>query len=227
MRLLVVEDDPSLRHALVSRLTREGYAVDACGDGADGLLYARGAEYDALILDVMLPGMDGFELLSTLRREGCACAALMLTARDAIEDRVTGLDLGADDYLTKPFAFDELQARIRAMLRRHGTGRSPLLTCGDLTMNTTTHSVSRAGKEIRLTAKEYALLEYLLRNCGQVLTRDQIFDHVWNYDSSFETNLVDVYIGYLRAKIDRPYPSKLIHTVRGFGYRVSDQEDKP
>ena len=227
MRLLVVEDDPALKDALVSRLTREGYAVDACDNGADGLFYARSTEYDALILDVMLPGMDGFSLLSALRREGYAGAALMLTARDAIEDRVTGLDLGADDYLTKPFAFNELLARIRAMLRRHGSSRSPLLVCGDLTMDTVTHTVSRAENEIHLTAKEYALLEYLLRNCNQVLTRDQIFDHVWNFDSSFETNLVDVYIGYLRAKIDRPYPSKLIHTVRGFGYRVSDQEDKP
>lgn len=203
MRLLVVEDDPALKNALVSRLTREGYAVDACDNGTDGLFYARSAEYDGLILDVMLPGMDGFSLLSSLRRDGYAGAALMLTARDAIEDRVEGLDLGADDYLTKPFAFDELLARIRAMLRRHDVKRSPLLVCGDLTMDTNRRCFCRAGCEIRLTAKEYALLEYLLRNCGQVLTRNQIFDHVWNYDGSFETNLVDVYIGYLRAKLDR------------------------
>lgn len=227
MRLLVVEDDPALRNALEMRLTREGYAVDTCADGADGLLYAHGAEYDGLILDVMLPKMDGFTLLSILRREGYAGAALMLTARDAVEDRVEGLDRGADDYLTKPFAFDELLARIRAMLRRHGTTRSPLLTCGDLTMDTVRHSVCRSGREIRLTAKEYALLEYMLRNRGQLLTRDQIFDHVWNYDGSFETNLVDVYIGYLRAKLDRNASEKLIHTVRGFGYRLSEREEKP
>ena len=227
MRLLVVEDDPALKNALVSRLTREGYAVDACDNGTDGLFYARSTEYDALILDVMIPGMDGFALLSTLRREGYVGAALILTARDAVEDRVTGLDLGADDYLTKPFAFDELLARIRAMLRRHGSSRSPLLVCGDLTMDTVTHTVSRAGNEIHLTAKEYALLEYLLRNCNQVLTRGQICDHVWNYESSFETNLVDVYIGYLRAKIDRNASRKLIRTVRGFGYRICDQEDLP
>ena len=227
MRLLIVEDDAALKDALVNRLTREGYAVDACGDGREGLFYARGAEYDGLILDVMLPEMDGFILLSTLRGEGYAGAALMLTARDAVEDRVEGLNLGADDYLTKPFAFDELLARIRAMLRRHGAKRSPLLTCGDLTMDTIRRSVSRAGREIRLTAKEYALLEYLLRNSGQVLTRNQIFDHVWNYDGSFETNLVDVYIGYLRAKLDRDAPVKLIQTVRGFGYRISAAEEKP
>lgn len=225
MRLLVVEDDPALKDALVSRLTREGYAVDACDNGADGLFYARSTEYDALILDVMLPGMDGFSLLSALRREGYAGAALMLTSRDAIEDRVTGLDLGADDYLTKPFAFNELLARIRAMLRRHGSSRSPLLVCGDLTMDTVTHTVSRAENEIHLTVKEYALLEYLLRNCNQVLTRDQICDHVWNYESSFETNLVDVYIGYLRAKIDRNASRKLIRMVRGFSYRISDREE--
>ena len=225
MRLLVVEDDPALKDALVSRLTREGYAVDACDNGADPNKKARSTEYDALILDVMLPGMDGFSLLSALRREGYAGAALMLTARDAIEDRVTGLDLGADDYLTKPFVFNELLARIRAMLRRHGSSRSPLLVCGDLTMDTVTHTVSRAENEIHLTAKEYALLEYLLRNCNQVLTRDQICDHVWNYESSFETNLVDVYIGYLRAKIDRNASRKLIRTARGFGYRISDREE--
>lgn len=225
MRLLVVEDDPALKNALVSRLTREGYAVDACDNGTDGLFYARSAEYDGLILDVMLPGMDGFSLLSSLRRDGYAGAALMLTARDAIEDRVVGLDLGADDYLTKPFAFDELLARIRAMLRRHDAKRSPLLVCGDLTMDTNRRCVCRAGREIHLTAKEYALLEYLLRNCGQVLTRNQIFDHVWNYDGSFETNLVDVYIGYLRAKLDRNAEKKLIQTVRGFGYRISDREE--
>ena len=226
MRLLVVEDDAALRKALSERLTREGYAVDACSNGTDGLFYARGAEYDALILDVMLPGMDGFSLLSTLRGEGYAGAVLILTARDAVSDRVNGLDLGADDYLTKPFAFDELLARIRAMLRRHTPSRSAVLTCADLSMDTAAHTVTRGNQPIRLTAKEYALLEYMLRNCSQVLTRDQICDHVWNYDSSFETNLVDVYIGYLRAKIDRNAPLRLIRTIRGFGYMLSDKEER-
>lgn len=225
MRLLVVEDDPALRKALIKRLTHEGYAVDACSDGTDGLLYARSTDYDALILDVMLPGMDGFSLLSTLRGEGYAGAVLMLTARDAIGDRVNGLDLGADDYLTKPFSFDELLARIRAMLRRHTPNRSAVLNCADLRMDTAAHTVMRGDRLIRLTSKEYALLEYMLRNCGQVLTRDQICDHVWNYESSFETNLVDVYIGYLRAKLDRNEPTRLIHTVRGFGYMLSDKEE--
>jgi DNA-binding response OmpR family regulator len=180
--------------------------------------------YDGIILDVMLPGMTGFEILKRLRDAHYESGVLMLTARDAVADRVKGLDLGADDYLTKPFAFEELLARVRALLRKNATNRSPILQYAGLQMDTTTHTVSREGCTISLTAKEYALLEYFLRNPGQVLTRDQIADHVWNYECSFETNLVDVYIRYLRSKIDREANGKLLHTVRGVGYVLRSEE---
>lgn len=224
MRLLVVEDDDVLRAAIIRRFTHEGYAVDGCADGRDGLYTARSAPYDAVILDVMLPGLDGFQILSALRSDGFPGGVLLLTARDTVSDRVTGLDLGADDYLTKPFAFDELLARVRALLRKHTPSRSPVLACGGLTMDTTARRVMRGSRAIALTAKEYALLEYMLRNPHQVLTRGQIFDHVWNYDSTLGVNLVDVYIGYLRSKIDKGEPVRLIRTVRGFGYMLSEEE---
>ena len=218
MRLLVVEDDDALRTILVKRLSAEGYAVDACSNGLDGLDFAQAAPYDGLILDVMLPGLTGFEILKRLRSERCECAVLLLTARDAITDRVQGLDAGVDDYLVKPFAFDELLARVRALLRKRTSDRSPILTVENLRMDTASHTVMRGERVIQLTAKEYALLEYFLRNAGQVLTRTQITDHVWNYECGFETNLVDVYVRYLRAKIDNGETTKLLHTVRGTGY---------
>ncbi|MGN0762442.1 MAG: response regulator transcription factor [Aristaeellaceae bacterium] len=224
MRLLVVEDDDMLREVLQKRLIREGYAVDVCANGVDGLDYALATPYDGIILDVMLPRMDGISMLIALRARGCASGVLLLTARDAIEDRVRGLDAGADDYLVKPFAFDELSARLRALLRKHTPVRSTLLRCGGLEVDTVAHLVRLDGKHVELTAKEYALLEYMIRNAGQVLTAGQIFDHVWNYDAALETNLVPVYIGYLRKKLDRDASVRYIHTIRGLGYVL--REDK-
>ena len=224
MRLLVVEDDEALRAILVKRLTAEGYAVDECATGTDARDSTAALPYDGIVLDIMLPGVNGLEVLHRLREKKYLCPVLMLTAKDGIADRVKGLDMGADDYLVKPFAFDELFARVRALLRKRTETRSPLLSLADLTMDTTAHTVKRGGREISLTAKEYALLEYFLRNPGQVLTRDQIADHVWNYENSFETNLVDVYVRYLRMKIDRDEGVKLIHTVRGMGYALRTEE---
>lgn len=228
MRILVVEDDPALRKILQKRLTTEGYAVDACANGIDGLDYALAMAYDGIVLDIMLPGMNGLQILRQLRDKHCESGVLMLTAKDAIPDRVQGLDIGADDYLTKPFAFDELLARLRAILRKQSGSRSPKLVIDDLVMDTAAHLVSRGQNAISLTSKEYALLEYFMRNAGQVLTRDQIVDHVWNYNYQFETNLVDVYVRYLRKKIDCDGASKLLHTVRGFGYmlKVEDSDEK-
>ena len=224
MRLLIVEDDDALRAVLAKRLSAEGYAVDACATGTDGLDYALSMDYDGMVLDIMLPGIDGLEILRRLRAAKSGCPVLMLTARDAVADRVKGLNTGADDYLVKPFAFDELLARVRALLRKHAPDRSPLMTVADLEMDTTLRTVTRAGRRIELTAKEYAMLEYLLRNAGQVLTREQIIDHVWNYESGFASNLVDVYIGYLRVKIDRGASVRLLHTVRGAGYVLRAEE---
>ena len=224
MRRLVVEDDDALRKVLVKRLTAEGYAVDECVTGTDALDYAAALRYDGMVLDIMLPGVNGLEVLARLRDRKYDCPVLMLTAKDGVADRVRGLDMGADDYLVKPFAFDELFARVRALLRKRAETRSPILTLCDLSMNTVAHTVRRGEREIALTAKEYALLEYFLRNAGQALTRDQIADHVWNYENSFETNLVDVYMRYLRNKIDRDEPVKLIQTVRGTGYALRAEE---
>ncbi|HMM01137.1 MAG: response regulator transcription factor [Eubacteriales bacterium] len=228
MRILIVEDDSALRKILQKRLTMEGYAVDACANGIDGLDYALAMTYDGIVLDIMLPGMNGLQILRQLRDKRCESGVLLLTAKDAIPDRVQGLDIGADDYLTKPFAFDELLARLRALLRKRTGIHSPKLVVADLEMDITAHVVSRGGNDICLTAKEYALLEYLMLNVGQVLTRDQIVDHVWNYDHQFETNLVDVYIRYLRKKIDCDDTTKLLHTVRGFGYvlKVEASDEK-
>lgn len=225
MRILIVEDDPALRKILEKRLTAEGYAVDACDNGTDGLDYALAMAYDGIVLDIMLPGMDGLTLLERLREKRCGSGVLLLTARDAVPDRVRGLDVGADDYMTKPFAFDELFARLRALLRKRTGAHSPALVVGDLSMDTAAHLVTRGQRAVSLTAKEYALLEYFMRNAGQVLTRDQIVDHVWNYDYQFETNLVDVYVRYLRKKIDCEGAAKLLHTVRGFGYMLKAEDE--
>lgn len=226
MRLLLVEDDEALRKILTQRLTQEGYAVDGCSNGPDGLSYALAAPYDGIILDIMLPGLDGLTLLSHLRAQGCASAVLLLTARDAVDDRVRGLDSGADDYLTKPFAYEELSARVRAMLRKHTPSRSPVLQVGQLEMGTVSHTVHRGSRAISLTAKEYALLEYMMRNAGQVLTAGQIYDHVWDYQGSLDSNLVPVYIGYLRAKLDRGEKTRYIQTVRGVGYVLREETDE-
>lgn len=223
MRLLLVEDDQALREILAKRLVQEGYAVDACGDGNEGLDFALAAPYDGIILDIMLPGIDGLTLLKHLRARRVASSVLLLTARDAVDDRVQGLDCGADDYLTKPFAYAELSARLRAMLRRNAPSRSPVLQVGSLEMDTVTRTVHRAGKTISLTAKEYALLEYMMRNAGQVLTPGQIYDHVWACPSGLDSNLVPVYVGYLRAKIDRGEATTYIQTLRGFGYVLREE----
>ena len=226
MRLLLVEDDAALRDVLSKRLIQEGYAVDACGDGNKGLEYALRAPYDGVILDIMLPGIDGLTLLTHLRARHVDCGVLLLTARDAVDDRVRGLDCGADDYLTKPFAYEELSARLRAMLRRHAPSRSPVLRVGDLELDTVSRAVHRGKRVVSLTAKEYALLEYLMRNAGQVLTPGQIYDHVWDYQGTFDSNLVPVYIGYLRSKIDKGEDTPYIRTVRGFGYVLRDDKNE-
>lgn len=222
MRILVAEDDPSLHKIITRRLTEAGYAVDDCYDGEEALDYMFSSEYDCILLDWMLPKKDGISALKEYRSEGRKTPVLILTAKDSIGDRVEGLDAGADDYLTKPFAFDELMARIRAMLRRNTSEKTSDLSVGDLTMHVASHTVTRAGQTIELTSKEYALLEYMLFNVGTVLTRSQIADHVWNYDFDYDSNVVDVYIKYLRNKIDKDFDLPLIHTVRGCGYVIKD-----
>ena len=219
MRLLYVEDEPALLQVTAKRLKAEGYGVDTCANGTEALDYIALTDYDAVILDIMLPGRDGLSILREMRAQGNHTPVLLLTARDTVADRVAGLDTGADDYLVKPFSFEELSARIRVLLRR--TAQEPvsnLLQLADLTMDLNTRRVARGDREITLSQKEYAVLEYLLRNQGAVLTRDQIEQHVWSYDFEGGSNVVDVYIRYVRKKIDPGYGQKLIHTVRGVGY---------
>jgi DNA-binding response OmpR family regulator len=223
MRLLIVEDETSLQGILVRRFAQEGYGVDSCDNGDDALGYIRAGSYDCIVLDIMLPEVDGLTVLKTMRNRRDNTPVLLLTAKDGIMDRVDGLDAGADDYLVKPFAFDELSARIRAMLRRKEGEKNTVLRIADLEMNIVTKAVSRGEKDIELTAREYALLEYFLRNPGHVLTRSQITEHVWNFDFDCDSNVVDVYVRYLRRKIDYDYPVRLIHTVRGTGYVLKEQ----
>lgn len=218
MRLLVVEDEIHLQTIIKKRLIKEHYSVDACGDGLEALDYLAVSPYDAVILDIMLPGLSGIKVLKRIRAEGNRVPVLFLTARDGIDDRVAGLDCGADDYLVKPFAFEELLARIRVMLRRTTEHATDELTLADLTVDLKSHQVSRGGKSIELSGKEYAMLEYLMRNQGRVLSREQIEQHVWSFDYEGGSNMVDVYIRYLRKKIDEGFEQKLIHTVRGAGY---------
>lgn len=221
MRFLVVEDEPGLAGSIHRRLKEEGYGVDVVTDGEEALAFLAATDYDLVILDLMLPRVDGLEVLRRMRFSRVAAPVLILTARDALEDKVLGLDTGADDYLTKPFAFEELLARVRALLRREGEERpGTVLKVGDLEMDTVAHSVTRSGKSIELTAREYTLLEYLMRNAGRVLTRSQIGDHVWDYDFGGTSNIVDVYIRYLRRKVDDGFAFKIIQTVRGCGYRL-------
>ncbi|MBQ9512610.1 MAG: response regulator transcription factor [Lachnospiraceae bacterium] len=223
MRLLFAEDEADLNRIVCERLTDEGYSVDACHDGEEAMDFLDMAEYDGVILDVMMPKADGFTVLQHLRKNGNQTPVLFLTARDAVADRVKGLDLGADDYLVKPFALEELMARVRALTRRSFNEADSKLTCADLVMDTAAHTVTRGGKEILLSAKEYQLLEYLMHNKGIVLTRDRIEDHIWNFDYEGGTNVVDVYISYLRKKIDGGFEEKLIRTVRGAGYQLRDE----
>lgn len=218
MRLLLVEDDASVASFITKGLREEQYAIDAVTDGEEGFFMASTIHYDLLILDVMVPKLNGFTMCRRLREKGATTPILLLTARDAVDDRVTGLDTGADDYLTKPFAFPELLARIRALLRRGGTQPRTRLTAADLELDPVSHRVWRAGQEIILTNKEYALLEYLIRNTDRVLTRTSIIEHVWDIQYDSMTNIVDVHIRSLRAKLDREHAPPLIHTVRGVGY---------
>lgn len=218
MRILVVEDARDMNRLIVKVLTKAGYTVDGCFHGEEALTYLAGAEYDAMLLDVMMPEMDGHTLLRILRAQGNDIPVLFLTARDAIADRVAGLDLGADDYLVKPFDFDELLARIRAMTRRHAGSRSNTLTIADLTVDIARRTVARSGQEIPLLPKEFTILEYLIRNQGVVLSREQIENRIWNYEYAGSSNNVDVYISKLRKKMDEGFSPRLIHTVRGVGW---------
>ena len=225
MRILIVEDEHQIAAFLERGLKEEGYAIDVVYNGNDALDWAVAVEYDGIVLDVMLPGRDGFSVLRELRVRGSKTPVLMLTARDTVDDRVNGLDLGADDYLVKPFVFKELVARLRAITRRKSETRSVELQVGDLTLNTVTHQAQRGERRIELTTKEYNLLEFLMRNPNRVLTRTQIAEHVWNLDFLSESNVVDVYIRYLRRKIDGENELKLIKTVRGSGYLISDEAE--
>ena len=218
MKLLIVEDEKKTGEYLTKGLTEAGFVVDLADNGLNGYHLAMTGDYDLIILDIMLPDVNGWDIVRMLRSANKGMPILLLTALGTIEHRVKGLELGADDYLVKPFSFDELLARVRALLRRQSEVRSPVLKLDDLVMDTASKTVQRGGKKLLLTSKEYALLEYLLRHQGQTLTRSQISDHVWNFDFDYDSNIVDVYIRYLRNKVDKPFPNKLIHTVRGFGY---------
>lgn len=224
MRILVVEDERDLNAVIVKRLIKEGYAVDGCYDGMDALAYIGGAEYDAVVLDIMLPKLSGLDVLARMRAKKDDTPVLLLTARDAVKDRVAGLDTGADDYLVKPFAFDELLARLRVLTRKKSGAASNVFTVADLSVDCRAHTVMRGGEAIPLSAREFAVLEYLIRNAGVVLSREQIETHVWNYDYEGGSNLVDVYIRYLRKKIDDDHGQKLIHTIRGSGYVLKAEE---
>jgi DNA-binding response OmpR family regulator len=223
MRLLLIEDYPLLQKSLLQGLREAGFAVDATGDGEEGLWYAEGNDYDAVILDLMLPKKDGLSILRELRAAGKPTPVLILTARDKVEDRIAGLDAGADDYLVKPFDFDELLARVRSLVRRRYQDKSPLIVISDFRMDTTSRRVWRGDDELHLTMREYALLEYLVRRRGQVISRTDIWEHVYDFNSEASSNVVDVYIGYLRRKIERPGRPALIHTIRGRGYCLGDQ----
>ncbi len=229
MRVLIVEDERRISAYVKRGLEEQGYAVDAVYSGRDALDWAEAAPYDLILLDILLPELDGLGVCRELRRRGLRTPILMLTARDTVDDRVAGLDAGADDYLVKPFALKELLARMRALTRRTAdAAKSPVLQVADLSMDTLTHRVKRGDKAVELTAKEYAVLECLLREPERVLTRTVIAEHVWNYDVFNQSNVVDVYIRNLRRKIDDGHPVKLIHTVRGAGYRLSAvQEAEP
>jgi heavy metal response regulator len=223
MRILVVEDEKKVASFLKKGLEEEHYAVDTALDGEEGLGLAEINEYDLIILDIMLPKLDGMEVLRRIRGNGSSVPILMLTAKDSTEDIISGLDSGSDDYLTKPFSFAEFLARVRALLRRRIQEKTDILSVGDLSLSTSTRQVERGGGEIELTAKEYALLEYFMRNPNRVLTRTLIAEHVWDLHFDSSTNVVDVYVNYLRKKIDWGFKKKLIHTVRGSGYMMKEE----
>jgi len=220
MRILVIEDEQKVANFIKQGLKEEGYSVDVACDGEEGYFLTKGNEYDVVILDLMLPKMDGITLCKKLRAEKITTPILMLTAKDSVKDKVAGLDSGANDYLTKPFSFEELFARIRVLLRKDQAATPTKLQVDDLVLDLLTHKVSRAGREIPLTNKEYALLEYLMRNVGSIVTRTMISEHVWDINFDTFTNVIDVYVNYLRNKIDKGYKKKLIHTIRGRGYMI-------
>lgn len=222
MRVLLIEDDVTIARLLKEGLEDESYAVDVANDGSEGYRTAA-ADYDVIILDIMLPGMNGYEVCRTLRNDGDKTPILMLTARDTERDIVEGLDTGADDYLAKLFSFDVLLARIRALLRRPNEKLEEILQVGDLKLDPSSKKVTRASQEINLTAKEYGVLEYLMRNKGKVLSKEQIISHVWDFDADVLPNNVELFIMFLRRKIDKPFKSKLIHTVSGFGYKLEEK----
>ncbi len=225
MRILLVEDNRRLNNSLKESLVDSGYAVDSAYDGEEGQDLAEMTPYDAIILDIMLPKKDGLQVCRELRQEGCKIPILMLTAKDTVDDRVQGLDSGADDYVVKPFAIQELRARLRALLRRDSSDKTGLLTAGDLVLDPAAHTVERAGQPIVLTAKEFALLEYFLRNPNRLITREMAESHVWSYDFDGTSNVVDVYVRRLRRKIDDPFELKLLETLRGAGYRLLKPKD--
>jgi heavy metal response regulator len=221
MRILVIEDEKKVANFIKKGLEEEHYAVDNAYDGESGLYMVEVNEYDLIVLDLMIPKIDGLEVLRRVRGNRNNVPILVLTAKDSVEDIVRGLDAGCDDYLTKPFEFLEFLARVRALLRREKTDKEPILKIDELTLSLVTHKVMRGGKEIELTAKEYSLLEYFMRNPDKILTRTMISEHVWDYHFDSMTNVVDVYVNYLRKKIDKGFELKLIHTVRGVGYLLS------
>ena len=225
MKILVVEDEKKVASFLKKGLEQEYYSVDVAFDGKEGLNYIFSNEYDLIILDIMLPFMDGISLLKKIRKEKIGTPILMLTAKDTVDDKVTGLDSGADDYLAKPFAFEELLARIRALMRRKEESKSLILSVGNLSLDTQTHKVMRGGKEIILTPKEYSILEYLLRNKNNVVSRMKLTDHVYEYHFDPDTNVIDVYINKLRNKIDKDFKQQLLHTIRGIGYMIKDTDN--
>lgn len=224
MRILVAEDHPNLARSLADGLREEGYAVDLTQDGNEAMHLAQTNPYDGIVLDIMLPGKDGWTILKTLRQRNITIPVLCLTARDGVEDRVKGLDLGADDYLVKPFAWTELTARVRAMIRRGHGKNSAILRTNDLEIDTATKAVRRGGTPIALSAREFSLLEYLAHRKGQVVSRTDIWEHLYDQHDEAASNVVDVYIGYLRAKIDKDFPLKLIQTRRGQGYVLGSEE---
>lgn len=222
MRILVVEDEKALANNLKKGLSEEGYSIDVAYDGEEGGFMAETEPYDLIILDIMLPKADGVTVLRNLRKQKIKTPVLMLTARDTVPDKIKGLDTGADDYVTKPFDFDELLARVRALLRRKGEVKTAIITIGDLEIDTAGHQVRRGGRDIPLSAREYALLEYLAYNKGKVVSRTNISEHIYEYDFDLDSNIIDVYINFLRNKVDKGFEKKLIHTVRGAGYILKE-----
>ena len=222
MRALVVEDEKDLNRLLCTALKKEGYCVDSCFDGEDAVLYTKGATYDVIIMDIMMPRLNGYEAVSRMRAAGVLSPVLFLSAKSDVESKIKGLETGGDYYLTKPFQTDELLAVVRAMLRKYSSSKTNILTVADLTLNLSSKEVCRVDKKIDLTVKEFALLEYMMRNKGVVLSREMIENHLWNYDYEGGTNVIDVYIGYLRKKLDTGFDKKLIHTVWGVGWKLSD-----